>query len=56
LFIERAGQADIDPVEIGDEVAQHQEGDDPPRNLRDRALFYRVNSCFPPWDTDSRPH
>ena len=46
------GEADIDAVQIGDEVAEHQEGDEPPRDLRDRPDFHFVHVTAPDGGTD----
>jgi hypothetical protein len=33
------GEADVHPIEIGDEIAEDQEGEESPRQLRDRMSF-----------------
>jgi hypothetical protein len=42
------GEADVHPVEIGDEIAEDQEGDELPRDSRQRLPFEVVRHAFLP--------
>ena len=49
------GEADIDAIEIGDEVAEDQEGHEALRDLGERERFQTVH-CFGPLDfVETRP-
>jgi len=37
------GEADIDPIQVGDKIANDQERDEPPRHLRDGPDFHFVH-------------
>ena len=43
------GEADVHPVEIGDEIAEDEERDEPPRDFRKRPLFHVVRHGMLPW-------